>query len=157
VAKSQHEQAITYAERAVNVDPNLSYAYLALGQALIMAGRAEEGLAAVQKGMRRDPRHRDVCLLPVTAAYLVEGRYTDAIPVLKRCVTRFRYAIPVHFELLIAHTELGQMQDARAEVAEILGSIQNTLYNVKSAYPKMKHSRGAGGRMKGKRAWHEAR
>jgi len=118
--KSQNEQAITYAERAVNLEPNLAYAYLALGEALICAGRAEEGLAALQKAMRRDPRNRDLYLGDVATTYLVEGRYADAVSILKHCAARFPSFIGIHLGLVVAYTELGQNKEARAEVAEIL-------------------------------------
>jgi TolB-like protein/DNA-binding winged helix-turn-helix (wHTH) protein/Tfp pilus assembly protein PilF len=118
--ESQNEQAILYAERAVNLDPNLAYAHLALGEALIYAGRPEEGLAALRKAMRRDPRNRDLYLGDVAAVYLVESRYADAVPILKHCAARFPSYIGFHAGLVVAYTELGQNKEARAEAAEVL-------------------------------------
>jgi hypothetical protein len=70
--------------------------------------------------MRRDPRNRDTYLGDVATAYLVEGRYADAVPILKHCATRFPSSIGIHSGLVVAYIELGRNKEARAEAAEIL-------------------------------------
>jgi TolB-like protein/class 3 adenylate cyclase/Tfp pilus assembly protein PilF len=118
--KLQRDQAIQYSERAVELDSNIPYPYLTLAIALITVGRTEEGLDAVQKAMRHDPRNPEPYLGAVAAAYLAQGRYPDAIAVLKRYLDRSPNEIGPHLELAIAYTELGQHEAARAEVAKIL-------------------------------------
>jgi TolB-like protein/Tfp pilus assembly protein PilF len=118
--KLQHDQAITYSQRAVELDSNIPYPYLTLAYALITVGRTEEGLDAVQKAMRHDPRNPEPYLGVVAAAYLAQGRYPDAIAVLKRYLHRSSNEIGPHLELAIAYTELDQHEAARAEVAKIL-------------------------------------
>jgi adenylate cyclase len=118
--KQQHDQAITYAERAVEFDPNLSVAYYSLALALLAVGRIDEALDAVQKAMRLDPRNRDFYLPAVAAAYLMQGRYSDSINVLKRYSRRSPNEITPHASLVIAYIELGEKQAAAAEAAEVL-------------------------------------
>jgi tetratricopeptide (TPR) repeat protein len=82
--RSQNDEALTDAERAVELDHNLPAAYLTLAYALDQEGRAEEALAAealaaVQKAMRRDPQDPHFYLLAVAGGYMLEGRYSEAI------------------------------------------------------------------------------
>ena len=118
--KGQHDQAIAYAERSIALDPNLSFGYQALATALIASGRPDEGIDALQKAMRLDPRNRDWYLITAAFAYLVEGRYADAIPALKQHLARYPAFLPAHVALAVAYSEVGHEQEARAEVAKVL-------------------------------------
>jgi adenylate cyclase len=118
--KLQYDQAITYSERAIELDSNIPFPYLTLAYALIATGRTEEGLDAVQKAMRHDPRNPEPYLGAVAAAYLAQGRYPDAIAALKRHLDGSPNEIGAHLDLAIAYTELGQHEAARAEIAKVL-------------------------------------
>jgi TolB-like protein len=119
LVRSQNDKALTYAERAVELDHNLPPAYLALAMALLQDGRAEEALAAVQKAMRRDPRNPDFYLGAVADAYMLESRYSEAIPVLERRIARYPYEIGGHVPLAVAYAEVGRGQDAHAEAIKV--------------------------------------
>jgi tetratricopeptide (TPR) repeat protein len=135
--KAQYDRALTYAERAIEFDPNLSVAYLSLANALIAEDRAEEGLAALQKAMRRDPLNRDGYLVTVAYGYTMEGRYSEAIPVLERYISRFPHVIVAHEFLAIDFAELDQIPQARAQLAEILRI--NPQYSLDRVPPWLTH------------------
>jgi hypothetical protein len=62
------------------------------------------------------------------------GRYSEAVPLLKRHLARYPNQIAAHYNLVVAYVELGQMDEARAQVAELLRiSPQLTLEGFKHA------------------------
>jgi TolB-like protein/DNA-binding winged helix-turn-helix (wHTH) protein/cytochrome c-type biogenesis protein CcmH/NrfG len=118
--QSRFDLAIANARRAIELNPNFALGYFLLGQALIFAGRPEEGLRATQRAMRLDPAASDFYGLNVGFAYLVTNRSTEAIPVLKRYVSLLPADLYAHLWLAIAYTELGRKTEARAEAAEVV-------------------------------------
>ncbi len=53
-------------------------------------------------------------------AYATMGRFEEAIPVLKRFVSRIPDLMGPHLFLAISYSELGRESDARAEAAEVI-------------------------------------
>ena len=83
-----YDEALSEAERAVALSPNLPYTHLTLASTLIFAGRLQRGLAAVQTALRIDPYdpllpHR-LNLLAVGSYFA--GRYSAAAEAAKRAV-----------------------------------------------------------------------
>src|SRR6266851_689849 len=120
--QSRFDLAIANARRAIELNPNFALGYFLLGQALIFAGRPEEGLRATQRAMRLDPAASDFYGLNVGFAYLVTNRSTEAIPVLKRYVSLLPADLYAHLWLAIAYVELGRKTEPRAEAAEVVRS-----------------------------------
>jgi adenylate cyclase len=56
--RGDYEGALAEAERALATAPNLSLAHLTLGSTLIHSGRPKDGLAAIERSIRLDPRTR---------------------------------------------------------------------------------------------------
>jgi adenylate cyclase len=54
--RGDYEGALAEAERALATAPNLAYAHHMLGATLIHSGRPKEGLAAIERSIRLDPR-----------------------------------------------------------------------------------------------------
>jgi len=54
--RGDHEGALAEAERALSLAPNLPAAGGTLGAALMFSGRPKEGLAALERSIRLDPR-----------------------------------------------------------------------------------------------------
>ena len=129
--KGQHDRAVADGKRAVSLDPNSAYGWLALADindaecvfpAGIMppdwgASKPEEVLAYAQKAIRLDPRHPEKYSMPEGVAYNGMGRYAEAVEALKRSEQNNPW---VHVNLVYAYSELGREQDARAEAAEVL-------------------------------------
>jgi adenylate cyclase len=129
--KGQHDRAVADGKRAVSLDPNSAYGWLALAdindaECVFPAGimppdwgtsKPEEVLAYAQKAIRLDPRHPEKYSMPEGVAYNGMGRYAEAVDALKRSDQSNPW---VHVNLVYAYSELGREQDARAEAAEVL-------------------------------------
>jgi adenylate cyclase len=72
--RGDYEGALAEAERALASAPNLADANAELGTALIVSGRPKEGLAAIERSIRLDPRAHSVA----RAQHVVAGSYLSA-------------------------------------------------------------------------------
>jgi adenylate cyclase len=120
VWQKQHEQAIAEAERAIALDPNNADGYWNLGNILTFARRPEEGIEVIEKGMRRNPRYPPNDLLQLGNAYRVAGRYKEALVPLKKVLTLNPNSAAARRTLAACYAEVGQLEEARAEMAEAL-------------------------------------
>jgi adenylate cyclase len=129
-----YEQSIADAQRAIALDPNSASGYFLLAVDQAFAGKPEDAIKSVNQAMRLDPRNRDLYLVTVAWSYNLMGRYAEAVPLLKRHLARYPNQIAAHYNLAVAYAELGQMDEARAQVAEMLRiSPQLTLEGFKHA------------------------
>jgi len=117
--QGRFDRAVAQGERAVSINPNCSMAYAFLAVALNGLGKPAEALRAIEKAARLDPAGRDFFAGSVGRAYILMGRYQDAIPALQRHVGAYPNALWAHLDLAIAYTELGRGHDAREEAAEV--------------------------------------
>lgn len=120
VMRKEHEKAITEAQRAIALDPNLAEAYAYLGEVMNLSGKPEEGISLIEKAMRLDPHYPANYLIYLGHANWALGKYEDAIAALKRCLTRFPSSLSSHRTLAVIYSELGRIEEAKAEVAEML-------------------------------------
>jgi adenylate cyclase len=75
----KHDLAITAAKRALAFDPNSAQGYASMADALVSVKPAEAVVAA-HEAMRLDPGNRDLYSLWEGNAYVVMGRYEEAMP-----------------------------------------------------------------------------
>ncbi len=75
--------------------------------------------------MRLNPRYPPAYLHNLGFAYRVAGRYEEALAPLKRVLTLNLNFAPAHINLAICYAELDRLEEARAEVAEILRLVPN--------------------------------
>jgi tetratricopeptide (TPR) repeat protein len=118
--QQQYDQALAEMERAVALAPPDAGSYAALAEVLSCVGRTEDALEAVAQALRLKPEVADTHLAGVGAAYAVAGRYEEARAPLQRFLSRYPNILPAHLMLAAVYSELGQVAEARAEVAEVL-------------------------------------
>ena len=83
--KDQHDRAIADGKRAVSLNPNSAFAWMALADINSWASsKPEEVLAYAQKAIRLDPRHPENYSMWEGIAYNQMGRYAEAVDALKR-------------------------------------------------------------------------
>jgi adenylate cyclase len=116
----QPEQAIAEVERAIALDPNYAEAHATLGMILNFAGRPEEASEAAKKAMRLNPYYPTFYLLQLGNAYRLAGRPEEAIVALKRVLARTPDFLGAHAFLAVIYSELGRLEEAQAEAAEVL-------------------------------------
>jgi adenylate cyclase len=118
--KDQHDRAIADGKRAVSLNPNSAFAWMALADinnTFWASSKPEEVLAYAQRAIRLDPRHPENYSMWEGIAYNQMGRYAEAVDALKRSDQKNPW---VHVHLIHSYSELGREQDARAEAAEVL-------------------------------------
>lgn len=118
----QHDLAIVEGERALVLDPNNAEGSAVLANILTFAGRPEEAIALLEKGMRLNPRapNYPFYLFELGHAYHWLGQYEKAIAFQKRVLLLNPNEFVAHLELAKMYDELGREEEAQAEVAEAL-------------------------------------
>jgi tetratricopeptide (TPR) repeat protein len=101
--KQQYDQAIAEGERAITLDPNNADSYTSQAQALLFAGRPDDALRMVEQAMRLNPRYPPWYLFDLGVAYLLTGRYAEAIAALKESISRGPYFIYAHTTLALSY------------------------------------------------------
>jgi TolB-like protein len=118
--RKQLDQAIVEVQRAIALDPNYAEAYATLGMILYFTGRLEEAIEEVKKAMRLNPYYPTLYLFHLGNAYYLAGRHEEAIAALKRVLARTPDFLGAHAVLAVVYSELGRLEEAQAEAAEVL-------------------------------------
>ncbi len=114
-----YDKSITTAEHAIAIDPNFAQGYAWLAYALEVSGRPAEALARVEKAIRLDPWNK-FFLFYKALAYHIMGRYGEAVPVYKEFLSYYPNFVSARHPLAACYVELGRMDEARAEAAEVM-------------------------------------
>ncbi|MBI3796115.1 MAG: tetratricopeptide repeat protein [Deltaproteobacteria bacterium] len=118
--QQQYEQALAEMERAVTLNLNVATSYASLAEVLSRVGRIDEALRAAEQALGRKSWFADFHLLPTGVAYVLAGRYVEAMTPLKQFLTRYPDILGAHLTLVTVYSELGKEAEARAEAAEVL-------------------------------------
>ncbi|MEW6665706.1 MAG: tetratricopeptide repeat protein [Thermodesulfobacteriota bacterium] len=127
--RREHDKAIEYAEKALEVSPNDPRAYTSLGTAMRAWGRFEEAIANARKAMRLTPYYPVNTLLVFAYSSYHLRRYDDALSAGERLLERCRKGeFPewhAHLLMVAIHSELGQEERARKYATELLNASPN--------------------------------
>jgi adenylate cyclase len=107
LGRGDFDGALTEADRALALSPNLASGYWARGRTLIFSGRPQEGLRDVQTSLRLDPGGPDTALrlLHMTIGFYYSHAYRDAVEAAKNAIRSFP-SFPLPYRWLAA--ALGQ-------------------------------------------------
>jgi len=114
----QHDMSVAEFERAIALNPN--YVNWRFGLALIGAGNPQRAIDVLQAYMRLNPFHASLASCFVGAAHFMLDEYSDALALLRDYVSRVPQAAFGHLWLAATCAQLGQLDEARAEMAELL-------------------------------------
>jgi adenylate cyclase len=120
VYKRQFEKAVAEGERSIELAPNSAVNNWWLSAILNRSGKPAESISFAEKAARLDPRNRDFYEFDIGLAYLVMGRYEEAIPFFKTHLVHYPNNMSAHYWLVIAYSELRRKNEARNEAAEVL-------------------------------------
>ncbi|MEC4688772.1 MAG: tetratricopeptide repeat protein [Nitrospirota bacterium] len=116
----QHDQALAYMEKAIELGPNDSGSIALLAFVLNYAGQPGKALTLLPKAMRLSPYYEDWYLGELGRAYLLTGQYDEAIEALKQRLRRNPESGEAHVLLAAAYGKLGRENEAQAALAEFL-------------------------------------
>ncbi len=120
VYKQQYDQAVAESERAIALAPGSAWVNYWVGATLSRSGRPAEALAYVEKAERLDPHSRAFDELEEGVAYVLMGRYQEAVPILRAHLATYPNSMGGHWYLIVAYSELNRPDQARTEALELL-------------------------------------
>ena len=116
--KRQHEASLVKIDKAFALNPN--YVEWLLGLGLVLAGQLRRAVDVVEASMRLDPFYPPLASSWVGLSYYMLKQYAQALPALRDCVSRAPNLRAGRCYLAATYAQLGQMEEARAEAAEVL-------------------------------------
>ena len=127
----QSDAAIGEFEKAAALNPNFTDSRFAT--ALIFAGRPERAVEVSQAHMQVDPFYMPLVPNWLGFAYYMLRRYSEAIPPLRECASRAPNFRGAHERLAATYAQLGKLDDARHEAAEVIRILPN--YTIEGTTP----------------------
>src|SRR5260370_17799225 len=95
--------------------PGVYWGTFLVGSTLSRSGKPVEGLGYVEKAERLDPHSRAFDEFEEGAAYVLMGRYQEAVPILRAHLATYPNSMGGHWYLLVASTELTPPAPPRTE------------------------------------------
>lgn len=130
----RYEEAIASAKRAVVLGPGDAETQIALGYVQLFAGNHAEAAAAVETALRLDPNLSPINRQIAGLVFLIQGSNDKAIEALERTHHDAPSVGDFTITLGAVYARAGRQQDARAAVAEGLGSMSTPGFASLSAY-----------------------
>jgi len=120
--RGDYEGALAEAERALAMSPNLASAHGVLGALLIFSGRPKEGLAALETGIRLDPRdpRSAVRLQHVAIGHYYCRDYEAAVEAAQRTIRAYPEFPNTYRWLAAALGQCGRIEEARAALEKAI-------------------------------------
>ena len=114
-SEGRYQESIIEATRAIVMDANDPVGYIAMGKALVYAGRPNEGADAIKKAMRLNPNYPDWYPWSLALAFFTARQYDEALKVLEETHS------PLARRLLAAtYAQAGRLEEARTAAKEYL-------------------------------------
>ncbi len=114
------DEALVAIHKAIELKPNYAEGYGSLAMVLIYAGRADEGLEAVQTSMRLNPFNGFFVYWVLGLCYFHLERYDEAAVQFERAVEANPQFLRGHLLLAATYGQLGRIEDAEWEAQEAL-------------------------------------
>jgi adenylate cyclase len=116
--RGEHDAAIAAFERAMALNPN--FMDWRFAEVLVLAGEPERAIAAVQRYMRFDPFYAPLAPGWLGRAHYMLKQYSAALAPSRECAAQMPNVGLGHSGLAVAYAQLGRLDEARAEAAEVL-------------------------------------
>ncbi|MFZ4407400.1 MAG: adenylate/guanylate cyclase domain-containing protein [Paracraurococcus sp.] len=120
--EGRHEEGRRRLRRALEIDPNSSFARVMLGTIDAFVGDAESAIGLCTEAMHLSPRDflMVLCHLGIGWAHLNEGNFEQAAEHAARAIESNPAFPDTHSVFAVATAHLGRMAEARAALAEFL-------------------------------------
>jgi tetratricopeptide (TPR) repeat protein len=120
----QHDKSIAEGKQAVALGPSGATSHFLLALTLHFAGRFEESIFHIKEAMRLDPYYPTSYLSVIGDSYCMAGEHEKAIAALEEVIERAKVEggqrVNNHTRLIQALVELGNLEDAKDQAAEVL-------------------------------------
>jgi adenylate cyclase len=136
-----YDGALSEAHQALATAPNLAFAHQTLGAALIFSGHPKEGVAAIERSIRLDPRDpRSAVRLSRMALGLYFIRdYAATVEVAKRAIRSYPDFPNPYRWLAAALGQLGRVEEAKEALEKAIAILPASFErNVRSRVPWMR-------------------
>jgi adenylate cyclase len=138
--RKQYAQALLHYQQAMALNSNDADGAAHMGNLLVAMGRFSEALDWFRKAVRLSPLHPAWYLYGIAEAHYGARQYEEAIGPLRTAVNRFPTFVTPRRHLAAAYAQLGRLDEAKAEIAEILQldpSVCLALYRERLRYEKV--------------------
>jgi adenylate cyclase len=129
-AVRKYDLGLAESERALAMNPSDAEVLLARAAVLLWTGRIDESIQAAEAATRLSMSIGPEASLNLGLAYLLSGRYGDAVRLLEAQRARFPSYPLLDFPLAAAYAELGRIGDAREAVEQ--GRLKNPHFDLAS-------------------------
>lgn len=116
----KHDAAVVALERAILLDPNNANAHYYMAEAMMWAGKPKELAHFTKEAMRIDPLYPFYYPMGLGMSHGMLREHEEAIAVFKGIIASKPNYLPARIRLAIIYGEMNRIDQARAEVAEIL-------------------------------------
>jgi TolB-like protein len=116
----RHDEAVETARRGVRANPCDAAGRGTCGEVFSMAGAHAEGVAELQLAVSLNPFHPPFWSATLGRAMVLAGQPEAALGELRRCAARAPDYRPCHSSMVVGYIETGQIDAARASMAEVL-------------------------------------
>jgi adenylate cyclase len=114
----RHDESIAEFERVTALNPN--HTDWRFATALVFAGEPARAIQVVDALIRLDPFYPPLAPHWLGLAQYMLKQYSEALLLLRECAARAPNFRPVHAWLAATYAQLGRLDEARAEGAEVL-------------------------------------
>ena len=118
--RKQHDLAIQAMERAIELDPNSSYALARLSETYMFAGQPSEGLKFMKRARKRIQFDPFFYSFWAGECYFYLGRHAESVRELKASISKHPRFFPAHRFLAAVYVEMGRMKEARERIKTAL-------------------------------------
>jgi tetratricopeptide (TPR) repeat protein len=116
----QHDEAIAAGEKSVALNPNGDYNMVVLAMTYMSCRRYEEAIRMYEEGWRLNPYCPAYYIHAAGLAYILWGKYDEAIEALNRGLRRYPDNFPTMLYLALAYGQAGRLEEGRAFAEKIL-------------------------------------
>jgi len=117
--QGKYREAIEAARNAIEIDGNYADGYALLAINLNFADKPREGLVAIEKGIRLNPRKPSFYMWILAQSHYLLGQYSEAAQILENIKEKDPDFMLTHKLLAATYSALGRHDDAEWAVSEL--------------------------------------